>query len=76
MLNTETNTVAMEQDVQSAFVHHAYHRAHRRVQTDFEHGQWWVTCLDCGMQFSVVDTDKSFDFENVTGSDELLCEET
>ena len=43
----------------------------RRLQVDFEHGQWWVTDVDKGGQWSVVDavggsSVDGFDFERVT----------
>jgi len=64
---------------QAVFV--AAHRAvevgqhHKRLQLDFEHGQWWVTCLKCGQQWAVEDaagpgTCDGFDFETATPSDE------
>jgi len=48
---------------------------HKRLQTDFEHGQWWVTCVNCGAQWSVVDCvgeikGEYFDFEQVSDGDE------
>lgn len=68
MLKTETNSRAMERRIRSAA------RAilgHRRLQADFEHGQWWVTDLRSGAQWSVVDASgggsvDGFDFEQVT----------
>jgi hypothetical protein len=45
-----------------------------RFQCDFEHGQWWVTDLDTGAQWSVCDAEgpgstDGFDFEQVTEGD-------
>jgi hypothetical protein len=42
-----------------------------RPQADFEHGQWWITDLESGAQWSVVDATggrsvDGFDFEPVT----------
>lgn len=46
----------------------------RDLQTDFEHGQWWVTNRRTGAQWSVVDclgpAGDYFDFERVTQGDE------
>jgi hypothetical protein len=43
----------------------------RRLAADFEHGQWWVTDLDSGAQWSVCDASggvavDGFSFERVT----------
>jgi hypothetical protein len=71
MLKTETNTKAMYRRVLSA----AAKRWPRvRKQADFEHGQWWLTLLDSGYQYSVVDAEggpaiDGFDFEQVTEGD-------
>lgn len=48
----------------------------RRVSADFEHGQWWITDLDTGAQWSVVDAEgkravDGFDFEQVTEGEEI-----
>jgi hypothetical protein len=51
----------------------------RRINSDFEHGQWWITDLDTGAQWSVCDTEGTeadgvfdgFCFEQVSrGGDE------
>ncbi len=47
-----------------------------RLTADYEHGQWWVTDLDSGAQWSVVDCesvdgDEYFGFEQVSQGDEL-----
>lgn len=71
MLKTETNTPEIEKRVRRA----ARHRLGKgRYQTDFEHGQWWVTNLDTGAQWSVVDCETPegvfyFDFEQVSYGD-------
>jgi hypothetical protein len=45
------------------------------ITTDFEHGQWWITCLSCGAQWSVHDLNQhDFDFEQVSQGDGY-CEE-
>ena len=74
MLQTETQTVAMERRV--------YHAARtmlgtrRSLRADFEHGQWWITDRTTGAQWSVIDAEGAqsvdgFDFERVTEGDEL-----
>ena len=47
----------------------------RKIQADYEHGQWWITELGTGAQWSVCDASgpgsvQGFDFEQVTGPDE------
>jgi hypothetical protein len=47
----------------------------QNLSADFEHGQWWITDLDSGAQWSVVDAEggnsiDGFDFEQVTQGDE------
>lgn len=67
MLNTETNTPAMARRVAKAF--RLTFGEHRRIQTDFEHGQWWVTERGTGAQWAVNDCDggiAEFDFEQVS----------
>jgi len=71
MLKTETNTPEMEHRVINAFPFDE----HRAVAAVFEHGQWWITCNDCGGQWSVVDATggrsiDGFDFEEVGEGDE------
>lgn len=67
-LMTETNTPAMERRVLRAA---RFRLGKRRFQTDFEHGQWWVTELGTGAQWSVVDCQTQdgvdyLDFEQVS----------
>jgi len=40
------------------------------LQVDWEHGQWWVTNRYTGAQWSVVETTRGLDFEQVTQGDE------
>ncbi len=66
-LKTEINSTEMEGRVCAAFTER-YGSA--RIHADFEHGQWWITNLDSGAQWSVVDADggpaiDGFDFERV-----------
>ena len=68
MLNTETNTRKMKQRITDAATG-ALGLA--RFQTDFEHGQWWLTDLDSGAQWSVCDAEgqdsiDGFSFEQVS----------
>ena len=71
-LLTETNTQAVERRVlRAARAILGPHRFH----ADFEHGQWWITRLSTGAQWSVVDAEggravDGFDFEQVTDGDE------
>jgi hypothetical protein len=71
-LRCETNTAEVEYDVVLSFdlavdgIHYP--------QADFEHGQWFITCLDCGGQWSAVDAGAGYDFERVTDGDGF-CEE-
>lgn len=71
-LKTETNTNAMERRIRSAA---RTALGHRRLQADFEHGQWWMTDLRSGAQWSVVDAEggnsvDGLDFEMVTSPEE------
>lgn len=67
MLKTETNSPSVERKIRSAFRHsqQGYRfgmmgesrpkmARYRRIQTNFEHGQWWVTDIDTGAQWSSV----------------------
>lgn len=72
LLMTETNTRAMSEKIKriakAQLGSHCY-------QTDFEHGQWWVTRVSTGEQWSVVDCQTRggvdyLDFEQVTESEE------
>ncbi len=67
MLNCETNTVEMARRVSGAA---RKQLKLRRLQTDFEHGQWCVTDLRSGAQWSANDTVYGFDFEQVTDGNE------
>jgi len=72
-LMTETNTPAMHKRVLRAANYKLGHT--RKFQADFEHGQWWVTELGTGAQWSVVDCQTQggvdyLDFEQVTQGDE------
>jgi hypothetical protein len=75
MLNTETNTPAMEARILRAVNTQLVNPARSYVEFSavFEHGQWWITHLPSGAQWSVCDASgpNGFDFEQVTlGSEE------
>jgi hypothetical protein len=80
MLKTEQNTAKMEERVLRAFRKWAAFRIpfsglSRDISANFEHGQWWVTQIDTGAQWSVVDAEggssvDGFDFEQVTEGEE------
>jgi hypothetical protein len=68
MLNTETNTRAMERRILGAARREFGRRKVRAA--DFEHGQWWVTLADWS-QWSVCDAEPGpFCFEQVTEASE------
>jgi predicted cupin superfamily sugar epimerase len=73
-LLTETNSRAVNARIRRA-ARVVLSLSAKRIQTDFEHGQWWVTDLHTGAQWSVVDcqTPSGFsyvDFEQVTRGDD------
>ncbi len=68
MLKCEINTAEMEVVV----LRYAKTELRRRnLQADFEHGQWWITHLPSGAQWSVCDanTPSGFCFEQVSMGD-------
>lgn len=75
-LKTEQNTAEMEHRILEAGEVSSSINGHTRdFSADFEHGQWWLTCLNCGAQWSVVDASggsslDGFDFELVSEGDE------
>lgn len=44
------------------------------LQVTYEHGQTWLTCLQCGSQWGVHSSFDGFIFEEVCGGD-WYCEE-
>ena len=42
---------------------------HQNLQQVHEHGQDWITCLTCGAEWSVVDTNHGEDVEPVSDGD-------
>jgi hypothetical protein len=75
-LRTEQNTPEVETDIADA-ASAALCPPHRAFSVDFEHGQHWVTCLDCGAQWSAIDSNdpNGFAFEQVTEGDEYCITE-
>ena len=67
-LRSTINTPAVEYDIRSSA------RAQlgaRRLQANYEHGQWWLTDLRSGAQWSVCDAEgEGYAFEQVTAGDE------
>jgi hypothetical protein len=80
MLKTERNTLTMCNRIRRAWRHWRLQKYGDRNASgfsfDFEHGQWWVTELGTGAQWSVVDAEggdsvDGFDFEQISyGEDE------
>jgi hypothetical protein len=73
LLNTETNTPAMEARILRAVNTQLGNPARSYVEFSaaFEHGQWWVEHLPSGAQWAVNDAETrdgeaTFDFEQVT----------
>lgn len=71
-LKTETNTRSVERRVRSAFANSGLNSPRRKFDAFFEHGQWWITVLTNGRQYSVHDSNGpyGFDFEMVSEGDE------
>lgn len=69
MLRTEQNTRRTERAVLRAA---RTQLGRRRLQADFEHGQWWITDLTSGAQWGAQDEDSpsGFCFELVSRGDE------
>lgn len=71
MLRTETDTREMEQDIRLAFEASNHHTDGHDYDAAFEHGQWWITDLVSGAQWSVADLNEDdFCFEQVTQGQE------
>lgn len=74
MLITEQNTLKARAAITNAatrILQRRKHRRHLHLHIDFEHGQHWVTCRDCGAQWSANDSNEphGFSFEEVTRGD-------
>ncbi len=62
--NPRTSTRKILTDFRRAV---SFPRGHKpSLQTDFEHGQWWITDRLSGAQWSVHDTQNGFGFEQVS----------
>jgi len=70
MAKCESDFPEEEAEIEATFEAWDDLHRHPRTQINFEHEQWWVTCLHCGAQWSVVNTNDGYDFEEVTPSDE------
>jgi hypothetical protein len=75
MLKCETNNSDIEFDIQQE----AEIKLHmHNTTTQFEHGQWFVTCLDCGLSWSVNDAENNwgfyYQFDCLSTSDDKICE--
>lgn len=53
-LKSRTNTPENDTDVQTLFSGLA---PHTNLSTVFEHGNWWITCNDCGAVWAVHDAE-------------------
>ncbi len=71
MLKSETNSREIELEIRATFEQTDEVNIHHPVQLDFEQGQWFVTCIKCGKQWSVNDTEDDFCFEEVSCGDEF-----
>jgi hypothetical protein len=76
MLMCETNTKLTENNILDEFKDLS--SCHHDISTYFEHGQWWVTCLDCGASWSVNDCETDgidcFSFERIDQGDEYCLQ--
>lgn len=73
MLITSQNTTRARLRVQAAV--HTARGMGRPLQFDYEHGQWWVTNVRTGAQWSAVDATPGvkgtgIDFEQITDEDD------
>lgn len=78
MLKCEDRSVETRDAIIEA-ARQAYIQPPHRCEFIFEHGQWYVSCLDCGAQWAVNDAEgpgsyNGFDFEQVTPPDERYYE--
>lgn len=72
-LISTSNTSKAERIVRGMWEDSDLAKAHEDAafSTDFEHGQWWVTCRPCGAQYSVSDALPGIVcFEEVTRGEE------
>ena len=76
-LKTENPRPSMGQRALASFYETELAKEAHSYNADYEHGQWWITDLDTGRQWSVVDavggrSVDGFDFEQVSDGDEEL----
>lgn len=74
-LKTETNTPGMRKRIKAAWQEFKEAKPHGGADIFFEHGQHYVSCKDCGAQWSVNDAEgygsiDGFSFEEIEGGDE------
>jgi len=75
MLKTERNTTTMERAVMRVAVQKIQRQTrHWHLNAFFEHGNWWVSCRDCGATWSVVDAEgpdviDGLDLEDISDGD-------
>lgn len=73
MLRCE-NVATNKTDITNEFNDSEDGQLHMRTAADFDHGQWFVTCLDCGAQWSVNDAEgrdgEYFQFDMITNGDD------
>lgn len=76
-LLTETNTPHATRMVMKAAIRDLQFKLdHNKLDVAFEHGQHWVTCKNCGAQWSAADsTPGDFVFEEVSHGDEWCQQE-
>lgn len=77
MLKCETNTAKVEKEVMAAAAKRL-NQVHHHLSAAFDHGQWWMSCLDCGASWSVVDCQRDgvdyLDFEAIDDGDESFLQ--
>ena len=70
-VGTAYNNSRSERAIVKAWRGSRLYKRREKYQYDFEHGQWWVTELGTGSQWSVADgAEGTFDFEQVSIGDE------
>lgn len=74
-LNSTIYSDEMEERILDAFEASDHFNHKEEYQADYEHGQWFITCLGTGRQWSVVDASggqsiDGFDFELVSADDD------
>lgn len=68
-MKSTTNTIEVKQEIEAHF--RDEFSQHSRPVANFEHDQWFVSCLDCGFTLSVHDvSEDEFEFEELNVGDE------